>query len=111
MCGIVVCLSVPVLVRICIGLFIAGCQGYLLASRKRKKQNSYRLAAVLGVIGFLLGMTRSTKYSAGAGYSIRAGNIMSTGTENSLTGENNKERTKKQSDKIISESCILTDWR
>ncbi len=58
MCGIVVCLSVPVTVRICIGFFIAGCQGYLLASWRTKKQSAYRLAAVLGMIGFLLGMTR-----------------------------------------------------
>ena len=40
------------------GLFIAGCQGYLLASWKTKRQSAYRLAAVLGMLGFLLGMTR-----------------------------------------------------
>ena len=58
LCGIVVCLSVSMAVRICMGLFVAGCQGYLLASWKRKKQRAYSLAAMIGMIGFLLGMTR-----------------------------------------------------
>ena len=55
LCGIIVCLSVPTVIKV---ILVAGCQTYLLYALRQRKRRVYRFTAVLGIGFFLLGIAR-----------------------------------------------------
>lgn len=57
-CGIIVCLSVPAVIKVIIISFVAGGQMYLLYALRQRKRRVYRFTAVLGIGFFLLGIAR-----------------------------------------------------
>lgn len=58
LCGIIVCLSVPTVIKVILISFVAGCQTYLLYALRQRKRRVYRFTAVLGIGFFLLGIAR-----------------------------------------------------
>ena len=56
--GIIVCLSVPTVIKVILISFVAGCQMYLLYALRQRKRRVYRFTAVLGIGFFLLGIAR-----------------------------------------------------
>lgn len=58
LCGIIVCLSVPTVIKVILISFVAGCQTYLLYALRQRKRRIYRFTAVLGIGFFLLGIAR-----------------------------------------------------